>query len=138
MKTREELRIYIPDSKFFEPDPSALLALRAGEMQLIYSDLFAWTEDGNWPVAPILVPILAKFDSLAVEHFLQVVSKDAEWLGMLMPEFLREMSDSALNSLKPTLVRLAESPSEYEIMCGVDYAARLILNERLGFDYDLS
>ena len=138
MKTREDLKHLIPDSKFFEPDVSALLALSEAEISVIYPELFEWTEDANWPVARVLITLLGRFGDVSEKHFRMAAEKDAQWLAFLMNAFLDPMPQKNLESLKPLLVRLATAATPYERECGTDISAKEILNARLGGNFDLS
>ena len=132
--TREELLRLVPREKGDFENVRALAKLGFPTIEPILPELFEWLQNGNWPIARELGPLVASGGKVVVPHvrnilagedtiwkyFLigSVVYGDRELVEELMPDLLAIASTVPLDAdeeyLQDTVVRLLEAHNNFD------------------------
>ena len=124
-----ELRQLIPRDKF---DVAAVhRADTAGSPTIdpILPDLLEWLQDGNWPVAKELIPVLAKVGPPLAPHVVSILRGDDNvWKYWILTELAIHLDCTTRDALIDECVRIVNTPTDGEIAEDVHLAARAILN----------
>lgn len=120
----------LPKSKFDTSNMETLKLLSDEEIIPICSELLEWIQDCNWPVAKDIVYILALhqeiFTPLVIE-LLKPEEQDDDWKFSIIVSLLPLFSPENLKPILPFLDRIAQNPTEGELISGVDEVASDLL-----------
>ena len=122
----EELRALIPKNKHDTSGITQLLRLTDDEIAPILPALLEWIQDGNWPVAKALLPVLAKHERQTAPLAAQLLlpeQTDDDWKYFLLTDLLPLFSKQALPIVLPAVQRIAAAPTQGERDAEVDAAA---------------
>ena len=122
----EELRALIPKDKHDISDITQLLRLTDDEIAPILPALLEWIQDGNWPVAKALLPVLAKHERQTAPLVAQLLlpeQTDDDWKYFLLTDLLPLFSKQALPIVLPAVQRIAAAPTQGERDAEVDAAS---------------
>lgn len=122
----EELRALVPKDKHDTSGIAQLLRLTDNEIAPILPALLEWMQDGNWPVAKALLPVLAKHERQTAPLAAQLLlpeQTDDDWKYFLLTDLLPLFSGQALSGVLPAVQRIAAAPTQGERDSEVDAAA---------------
>ncbi|MDQ0090330.1 hypothetical protein J2T12_003744 [Paenibacillus anaericanus] len=96
----------------------------------IMASLFEWIQDANWPITEELCKVLAKLKSVdIIPHITEILrSGDDTWQFSCLYYLLPEISKGDLEQIKPEIIRLINNPTQNEILCEMDQAAKDIFD----------
>lgn len=130
-----DVAVLIPRDKFDTSTIDELMKLDEITVQLILPDLLEWMADMNWPVAPYIVKVLARFPYSLVPHIRGALAEKADddilkyWiLRELMPLF----PVSVQRIYIPDIQRIVEHPTAGEKAEELDDYGRRMLAELQG------
>ena len=122
----EELRALIPKNKHDTSGITQLLRLTDDEIAPILPALLEWIQDGNWPVAKALLPVLAKHERQTAPLAAQLLlpeQTDDDWKYFLLTDLLPLFSGQTLPIVLPAVHRIAAAPTQGERDAEVDAAS---------------
>ena len=122
----EELRALVPKDKHDTSGVAQLLRLTDNEIAPILPALLEWLQDGNWPVAKALLPVLAKHERQTAPlaaRLLLPEQTDDDWKYFLLTDLLPLFSRQALPIVLPAVQRIAAAPTQGERDSEVDAEA---------------
>lgn len=94
----------------------------------ILTELTAWLQDYNWPVAHVLAPFLASIGAPMAPHVRHVLqSNDDSWKYWMLQLILPSLPEDVAAEFRPELMRLCVSPSARERNEELDQQARGVL-----------
>jgi len=94
----------------------------------ILPDLFEWTKDGNWPVAPAVASLLSDAGIEIAPYIREILcSDDGMWKYWVILLVLRCSSAEIQTSLKSDLVRLMLHPTQDDALSDVPEVAQSVL-----------
>lgn len=129
----ESLDNLLPENKFDCSTVRQLRALSDEEIRPLCHRLLEWIQDGNWPVAKELLPVLAQHQEMIIPQLMELLSpeeKDEDWKFSILTGLLPLFNGENLKPLLPLLKRIACSPTEEEQYAAVDEAAKVLLQKR--------
>jgi hypothetical protein len=93
--------------------------------------LFEWTQDYNWPVAPLIIKRISKLGSPLTYPLTKILGgDDFEWKWTII-NFLIPLLDSAtFIELKSALIKITKAPTEYEREIELDKVVLTLLKSR--------
>jgi|GEM_PF-2931488 len=120
----------IPKGKFDFDTISKIEGASIKDIELVLPDLFEWTEDVNWPIAPQLAEILPRFGEIIIPyviHYLRYPSGLDEYATYyyLMPKMTKEQ----LELIKEELILVVENPTEFQKREEYDKFAKEYINK---------
>ena len=121
-----DVRMLVPKDKFDVSGISALKQLTNEQILPIVPELLEWVQDGNWPVAEPLFPVLAQFHQVVmpeVKRLLQASQTDCGWKYWLVFGLLPLLPNESVEVIFEDIERIAECPTENEILECVQEAA---------------
>ena len=102
--------------------------LDRSQVLLLLPELINYTQDINWPVAPIIVETLLKFPIEIVPSVQAVLAEDDDsWKWFLLNYLVSKLPLDSKFHFKEYLIRVAEIPTESEIAEELDYVSKNIL-----------
>nr|WP_242962150.1 DUF5071 domain-containing protein [Faecalibacterium sp. An192] len=96
--------------------------------------LLEWIQDCNWPVAGVILSVLALHQSALVPLIHRVLSpyeKDDIWKYWIITCLAPLFSDESINCILSDIQRIAKSPTQGELREEVHEAAVTFLQNRL-------
>lgn len=132
-KALTDIRDLVPNNKYDISTMDKLRQLTDEEIAPILPALLAWIQDMNWPVARVVLPVLALHQASLVPHILSVLSPektDEIWKYWIIISLLPLFSDENRKPILPYIERIAVSPTENERLEEVDGVALAFLQER--------
>ncbi|MGJ4951032.1 DUF5071 domain-containing protein [Bradyrhizobium sp. HKCCYLS20291] len=94
----------------------------------ILPELTAWLQDGNWPVAHILAPLLGSIGAPMAPHVWDVLKSDDDvWKYWILSWIMPSLPEQVVLQFRPELERLCRSPTENERREELDQQARDVL-----------
>lgn len=105
----------VPKGKFDFDTVSELEKASMEDVIPILPDLFEWTEDVNWPIAPKLSEVLSKFGEAVIpyiKHYLKHPAGLDEYgtYFFLMPKLSKEQ----LELIRDDLIQIWKNPTEFQ------------------------
>ena len=123
----DDIRLLLPQHKADVERASAIVAHGYPSVAPVLSDLIAWLQDGNWPVAHVIAPFLATIGTPLLPEIRRVLqTTDDIWKYWLLAGVVAESPDLA-HALRDDLTLLASAPAAGEAAEEVDLVAREIL-----------
>ena len=117
----------LPRDKHDVQRAEALVLLGYPAVEPILPQLLQWAQDGNWPVARVLAPLLAAIGLPLVPHVRLILNgNDDTWKYFLLQTVVAE-SVEMKRLLHPELERLARCPTASEAAEEVDSMASTML-----------
>lgn len=90
--------------------------------------LLEWIQDINWPVARVVLPILARADDRIVPHIQAIlVSDDDVWKYWVIDALAPRLDASVRSQLMDAVTRIANEPTEGEVADEVHLVAASLL-----------
>lgn len=124
----KDLKNLLPSNKFDVEQAKKLKDLDRSQVLLLLPDLISYTQDINWPVAPIIVETLLKFPIEIVPSVQAVLAEDDDsWKWFLLNYLVSKLPLDSKFHFKEYLIRVAEIPTESEIAEELDYVSKNIL-----------
>ncbi len=118
----------IPKDKFDEDAVARARAVGFPALNPILSELLAWLQDANWPVARPMASLLAVTQQEIVPYIKEVLnSEDGIWKYWTIDLLVDDLSQEVRELLQDELFRLAEKPTQNDRLEGVDVVARRVL-----------
>lgn len=118
----------LPADKFDVEAVERLSELTDDELRPLIPELLTWLQDMNWPVAGPAAELLSEQKEL-VEPFilplLRAEQKDEIWKYQIISTLVKVWGNSASNSIKNEVMRIAASPTDTEKVEEVNEAAVL-------------
>lgn len=111
----------LPKDKSDYDSIKLLKALPKPELKLILPDLLEWTQDINWPVAPLIIDeLLIPLGQDLIPSLKNIlVSKEYDWIQNILWHLIRKLDIGIISSLKEELYMLTQSKNkdfiEYDI-----------------------
>ncbi|MDR7376076.1 hypothetical protein J2X19_000734 [Rhodoferax ferrireducens] len=122
-----ELLRMLPRDKHDVQRAEALVLLGYPAVEPILPQLLQWAQDGNWPVARVLAPLLAAIGLPLVPHVRLILNgNDDTWKYFLLQTVVAE-SVEMKRLLHPELERLARCPTASEAAEELDSMASTML-----------
>ena len=124
----KDLKNLLPSNKFDVEQAKKLKDLDRSQVLLLLPELINYTQDINWPVAPIIVDTLLKFPIEIVPSVQAVLAEDDDsWKWFLLNYLVSKLPLDSKFHFKEYLIRVAEIPTESEIAEELDYVSKNIL-----------
>lgn len=124
----KDLKNLLPSNKFDVEQAKKLKDLDRSQVLLLLPDLIGYTQDINWPVAPIIVETLITFPIEIVPSVQAVLAEDDDsWKWFLLNYLVSKLPLDSKFHFKEYLIRVAETPTESEIAEELDYVSKNIL-----------
>jgi|SRR5690606_22323733 hypothetical protein len=124
----KDLKNLLPSNKFDVEQAKKLKDLDRSQVLLLLPELINYTQDINWPVAPIIVETLLKFPIEIVPSVQAVLAEDDDsWKWFLLNYLVSKLPLDSKFHFKEYLIRVAEIPTESEIAEELDYVSKNIL-----------
>ncbi|MDP3227904.1 MAG: DUF5071 domain-containing protein [Acidovorax sp.] len=122
-----ELLKMLPRDKHDVQRAEALVQLGYPAIEPVLPQLFRWTQDGNWPVARVLAPLLADIGPYLVSHVRLILNGvDDTWKYFLLQTIVAD-SVEMKRLLLPDLERLARYPTASEAAEDLDSIASALI-----------
>ena len=97
----------------------------------VLADLLEWIQDANWPIAPSIAALLIQAGPAVVQPIRAVLSgTDGMWKYWTVEMVVTRLPDPIFLALRPDLERLVAAPTDDDIDCEADLAARQALAAR--------
>ncbi|MFS0865670.1 DUF5071 domain-containing protein [Fredinandcohnia sp. 179-A 10B2 NHS] len=126
----EHLNDLLPKDKFDFDKVEKLNELNRGELISLLPELLKWIQDMNWPIAPKIAELLLHFPNEIIPHIRNVFeTQDNVWKFWCLEVLVKPLPVDKRKVLKNDLIRLAERPTEGEILEEVDVRAKEILKQ---------
>ena len=91
--------------------------------------LLEWTQDINWPVAPLIIDNIKTLGSELILPINNILSgNDSTWKYHLINYLLPQLTPELKNTLRQSLQQLTESPSENDRKEEVNLSAKEFLD----------
>ena len=132
-ESRMDFYDLIPKNKYDISNIEKLKQLTTKEIEPILPALLEWIQDRNWPVAEALLPVLALHQSALTPLIMNILSPKEEdniWKYYIITCLLPLFSDACIAPLLPSLKRIAENPTQNEILEETNSAAFAFLQDR--------
>ncbi|NKI93725.1 DUF5071 domain-containing protein [Rhizobacter sp. SG703] len=127
-----DLRQLIPSDKHDVRSAEALATLGYPTIEPVLPQLLEWVQDGNWPVAQALSPLLASVGADLAPHARTVLNgADDTWKYFLIQAVVTKSPALAL-VLMPELKRLASHATPGETAEGIDKMADELIMSMVG------
>ena len=98
-------------------------------LETLLPDLLEYTQDMNWPVASSVMDILLTFPEEIVSHVQAVLSSDDDnWKWFILHFLVIKLPVESQVQFKDYLIRVAETPTQNEIVEELDEIAKEILD----------
>ena len=82
------------------------------EIEKNLSELFEWTQDINWPVAPIIIRRFSTLGMVLIQPITQILEgKDEPWKWTIINFLLPIVDKEIIEQLYPLLNRIATNPT---------------------------
>ncbi|MFN3436845.1 MAG: DUF5071 domain-containing protein [Acidovorax sp.] len=122
-----ELLKMLPRDKHDVQRAEALVQLGYPAIEPVLPQLLRWTQDGNWPVARVLAPLLADIGPYLVPHVRLILNGvDDTWKHFLLQTIVAD-SVEMKRLLLPDLERLARYPTASEAAEELDSIASALI-----------
>ncbi|MGG3886152.1 DUF5071 domain-containing protein [Brevibacillus panacihumi] len=119
------IRDLIPRDKHDLDSVCKLQQHSAVEIAEILPELFEWLQDINWPVSKELTKALPKYGNILIPHIERALrSGDPQWQFSMMQFFIRELPKETSLLVGDTIQRIADTPTQSEILEGIHLLAR--------------
>lgn len=119
------IRELIPNDKHDLDSVWRLQQYTAVEIADILPELFEWLQDINWPVAKELTKVLPKYGNVLIPHIeVALTSGDPQWQFSLLQFLIRELPKETSILLSDTILRIADAPTQSEILEDIHILAR--------------
>lgn len=122
----------IPKDKFDMDTVEKLknIDLNIIDLAPIMTSLFEWIQDSNWPITEELCKVIAKLNSVdIIPHITEILrSGDDTWQFTCLYYLLPELSRMNLEQTKPEIIRMINNPTQNEILCEMNLAAKDIFD----------
>ncbi len=120
----------VPKGKFDFETVSKLEEASLSEIEPILPDLFEWTEDVNWPIAPKISEILARFDKAIIPYIIYYLHNPSglDEYGTYY-HLLPKLDKTQLLLIKDELMRIKQYPSSFQSEEGYDKLAESYLKK---------
>ena len=126
---QNDVKALIPRSKMDVERAEAAVAAGYPAVAPILSELLEWLQDMNWLVAKVLAPFLASIGSPIIPYIRHILRTDDEiWKYWIMVYIISESREVA-EAFRADIERFAYSPTENQILEGLDEEARSLLKE---------
>jgi hypothetical protein len=126
----EHLYDLLPKDKFDIETVGKLNGLSREEIISLLPKLLEWIQDMNWVIAPKIAELLLDFPNEITPHIRKVfITEDDIWKFWCLEVLVKYLPADSIKVLKNDLIRLAERPSEGEILEEVDVKAKEILKQ---------
>jgi hypothetical protein len=114
-KTMPDPHSYLIRNKSDIEHAEALVNLGYPVVEPVLPHLLEWVQDGNWPVAHVVAPFLAKIGLPVVPAVREVLgSGDEVWKYFCIMLVVGHMTPEVSATLRPELERIALSPTSSE------------------------
>lgn len=114
MQGHTDLKYKLPVDKYDTASAEYIVALGYPANKDVLPDLLEWIQDGNWPVAKILIPFLATVGLPLVPHIqIALRGHDQGWKYFILNGVIAESQELAI-LLFDDLHRLATAPTSLE------------------------
>lgn len=125
---KQDIRSYIPKDKSDVELVNELLKVEYPDYRPILGDLFEWTKDMNWPIAPKISQLLVKSGDDAIPYIKKILdSEDSVWKYCVLKSIVSMMPDGTVSKLRSELEEIVNNPSEDDTLEGVQDLARDLL-----------
>ena len=126
---RADLAALLPLDKYDTAKLEQLVEVGYPDIEPLLPALLQWLQDGNWPIARRLSPILASVGLPLAPHVRTVLSSsDGAWKYWVLRTVVAASADLR-GALRPEIERIAHTPSKDEFAEEVDLYARELLTE---------
>lgn len=132
MKRVEDL---VPKNKFDFSGIDELKLLSDEEIIPILPALLGWMKDMNWPIAKEMPMLLSKHQKVIIPFIIEALRPEqleCDWKYYIIVFLLPLLDEEYLLMLKPSLERIAESPTWGEKDWGTDIEAKELLDKMNG------
>ena len=122
-----ELAALLPVDKHDTVKLAEIARLGYPTIEPLVPELLAWLQDGNWPLARQLSPVLASIGLPLAPHIRGVLSGEDGMWKYWVPCTVVKVSPELRQELHPDLERIARTPSRDESAEEVDLYAQELL-----------
>ncbi|WP_033541571.1 DUF5071 domain-containing protein [Planococcus sp. CAU13] len=124
----KDLKNLLPRNKYDVEQAKKLKDLDRSQVLLLLPDLIGYTQDINWPVAPIVVETLLTFPTEIIPSVQAALAEDDDnWKWFLLNYLVSKLPLDSKFHFKGYLIRVAETPTESEMAEELDHLSKSIL-----------
>lgn len=113
--------LYLPKDKSDFDSIQALKKISKSEIKKLLPQLFDWTQDINWPIAPLVInELLLPLGNDLVPYLKRILRSDEfDWIQVILYHLVKKLSREVLAELEEDILVIAQNKNkrflEFEI-----------------------